>query len=265
MAELTHEAIETLLESGGSGGSLFKLMYTFNCRRRVIMLLLGASWLISTCTFVDVFIADLGSENWPCTCNNVPIPDDVDVDSDNWCSYCDNGPPTSCDAPTSLAADFELYCDNRWMVGLISTLFFSGAAVGATVAGPMGDRFGRRTVWRISWALVGVVYPAGALAPSFTAYALIKFATGMCISAVSTSGFTLASELCGASQRARLTVELWNYYWALMCVLLAGGLSLPELLLLSSSPPLCGSAPPSLLHPPSEHGASPSQYGSSPS
>ena len=226
MAELTHEAIETLLETGGSSGSLFALMYAFPWRRRIVMLLLGASWIISTVTFVDVFIASPSGGHWSCTCNGTPVPHDIDVDSDDWCSTCDGGPPDSCDTSTSLAADFELYCDDRWRVGLLSTLFFSGAAVGATVAGPMGDRFGRRAVWRISWAAFAVVYPCSALSPSFAVYALLKFVAGMFISGVSTSGFTLSSELCGASQRARLTVELWNYYWALMCVLTAGVLGL---------------------------------------
>jgi predicted MFS family arabinose efflux permease len=69
--------------------------------------------------------------------------------------------------------------------------------------------------------MYAVVFPLGALAPSFPWYLLCRLLSGATMSATNAAAYTLATELCGPSQRTKLTIEMWNIGWACMCTFVA--------------------------------------------
>merc|ERR1712226_1745052 len=46
----------------------------------------------------------------------------------------------------SLATQFDIDCDKRWLLSLVTSIFFIGWGIGAIVFGFLGDRFGRTKI-----------------------------------------------------------------------------------------------------------------------
>ena len=48
---------------------------------------------------------------------------------------------------TSLVTEFNLVCDDEWLLPFSQSVFFAGVLVGAAVFGHLGDLLGRRTAF----------------------------------------------------------------------------------------------------------------------
>ncbi|CAN7942421.1 unnamed protein product, partial [Ixodes hexagonus] len=99
--------------------------------------------------------ANLTSEEW----RNISVPRDA---SGHWRKCVRYEPPLSIDTSNrsqvpcedwdyelkghSIATDWNLVCNRRWLISLASAVFMSGAAVAVPIMGKLSDSFGRRPV-----------------------------------------------------------------------------------------------------------------------
>ena len=89
-------------------------------------------------------------------------------------------------------------------LGLVLTSSLIGLALGALVAGPLADRFGRKRVLLASVALCGIGSLISASPTSLDAMSIYRLITGLGIGAAMPNCITLASEFVPAKRRALL-------------------------------------------------------------
>jgi AAHS family 4-hydroxybenzoate transporter-like MFS transporter len=80
-----------------------------------------------------------------------------------------------------------------------------GLAAGALIAGPVADRFGRKTVLVAAVALFGGACVWSAFAPDLLQLTVLRFVTGVGLGAAMPNAVTLMSEYCPDQRRATLT------------------------------------------------------------
>ncbi|HGS4272700.1 TPA: MFS transporter, partial [Klebsiella pneumoniae] len=83
---------------------------------------------------------------------------------------------------------------SRAEMGPILGAAMFGVAIGALVAGPLSDRYGRKRILLWSVALFALFSLAGAVAQSPTQLALMRFLTGLGLGAVMPNCVTLVAE-----------------------------------------------------------------------
>jgi MFS transporter, DHA1 family, multidrug resistance protein len=146
-----------------------------------------------------------------------------------------------------IRADLGLAPASPAVAGVV-TAYFLGLAFGQLVAGPVADRFGRRTTLYLGYALYGVGALVSAVAPTLGAVLVARFvwgvgAAGPRVAAVAMvrdrfegaamsrvmssimAVFVLVPVLAPAVGAGVLAVSSWRWLFAL-CALAAGGLAL---------------------------------------
>lgn len=88
--------------------------------------------------------------------------------------------------------------------GLLGSSIFVGFLVGSLVAGPLGDKFGRRLPFLCSTAALFVTGFASAFAPDYTSLVLLRSLVGASIGALAPLGSTLLVEFSPTSQRSMI-------------------------------------------------------------
>ena len=87
-------------------------------------------------------------------------------------------------------------------IALSASLF--GMGLGAAFIGPLGDRYGRRTILAITLAVVGLSSIASALAQNITQIALCRLFTGAALGASLANAYTLTADFMPRRRRASL-------------------------------------------------------------
>lgn len=80
-----------------------------------------------------------------------------------------------------------------------------GLAAGGLIAGPVADKFGRKTVLVAAVALFGGACVWSAFAPDLLQLTILRFVTGLGLGAAMPNAVTLMSEYCPDQRRATLT------------------------------------------------------------
>jgi MFS transporter, AAHS family, 4-hydroxybenzoate transporter len=80
----------------------------------------------------------------------------------------------------------------------------AGMGLGAAFIGPLGDRYGRRTVLAATLAIVGISSIASALAHNVTELAICRFFTGAALGASLANAYTLTADFMPRRRRASL-------------------------------------------------------------
>ncbi|ESQ47814.1 hypothetical protein EUTSA_v10022015mg [Eutrema salsugineum] len=160
-------------------------------------------------------------------------------------SYCDMDPGSwewTEGKGSSTVSEWGLICGDKYKVGLVQALFFTGCMIGAGVFGHLSDsklgRKGSLTVVCIINAIFGI---ATAFSPNYWTYVVLRFLTGFSTGGVGLTAFVLATEPVGPSKRGVAGMSTF-YFFSSGIALLSGVAyvfrSWRELFIVSSLPSL---------------------------
>ncbi|XP_051939681.1 solute carrier family 22 member 7-like isoform X1 [Hippocampus zosterae] len=144
------------------------------------------------------------------------------------------------DFKSTLATEWDLVCSRKGMNKATATIFFIGVMLGAPLFGYLSDRFGRRRLLLVSYLTTMTFAVLSALSTSYVMFGVMRFFTGMSISAISIVSIVLTLEWLGAEQRTLFGL-IFSLDWSLgNCVLVAMAYMVNEwrLLILAVTSPL---------------------------
>ncbi|KAK1304317.1 Organic cation/carnitine transporter 4 [Acorus calamus] len=123
----------------------------------------------------------------------------------------------------STVSEFGLVCGDKYKVGLTQSAFFAGCMVGrlnglivsrgAGVFGHLSDSFlGRKGSLTTVCILCAIFGCLTALSPTYWAYALLRFLTGLSAGGVGLCAFVLATEPIGPSKRGPAGMSTFYFF-----------------------------------------------------
>ncbi|KAK1304316.1 Organic cation/carnitine transporter 4 [Acorus calamus] len=113
----------------------------------------------------------------------------------------------------STVSEFGLVCGDKYKVGLAQSAFFGGCMVGAGVFGHLSDSFlGRKGSLTTVCILCAIFGCLTALSPTYWAYALLRFLTGLSAGGVGLCAFVLATEPIGPSKRGPAGMSTFYFF-----------------------------------------------------
>ncbi|CAJ1063155.1 solute carrier family 22 member 6 [Xyrichtys novacula] len=118
-------------------------------------------------------------------------------------------------------SEWELVCSLRPLKQMIQTIYMGGVLAGAIIYGGLSDRFGRRSVLIWSYLQLGVLGSSSALSPSYTAYCVFRFLSGMAVSGIILNGVSLKVEWIPTKERT-LVGTLTSFFFTFGQMILAG-------------------------------------------
>lgn len=118
-------------------------------------------------------------------------------------------------------SEWGLVCSLRPLKQMIQTIYMGGVLTGAIVYGGLSDRFGRRSVLIWSYLQLGVLGCSSALSPSYTAYCIFRFLSGMAVSGIILNGVSLKVEWIPTKSRT-VVGTLTSFFFTFGQMILAG-------------------------------------------
>ncbi|XP_074991235.1 LOW QUALITY PROTEIN: solute carrier family 22 member 6-A-like [Calonectris borealis] len=122
---------------------------------------------------------------------------------------------------STIVTEWDLVCSSRGLKQLAQSLYMAGVLVGGVVFGGLSDRFGRRALLTWCYLQMGAMGTCSSFAPTFTAYCLFRFLTGMAYSGLILNSVSLSLEWMPTRTRA-LVGTFMGYCYTIGQFLLAG-------------------------------------------
>ena len=143
------------------------------------------------------------SPQWECTKNStICNSSEIFPSYNNWRCSMNRSDWKFTDPKTfSITTQFDLVCENSWIISLTSSLYFAGSIITGTLIGWTTDRLGRKNVCFISLAAVMIIGSATAFCKSIIAILVMRFATGLAIPGTTGNAFVLLTESVGIKYR----------------------------------------------------------------
>ncbi|NWW70884.1 S22A3 protein, partial [Climacteris rufus] len=102
---------------------------------------------------------------------------------------------------SSITSEYNLVCDNAWMLDLSQAILNLGFLTGAFILGYAADRYGRILIYLLSCLGVGICGTIVAFAPNFTVFLIFRFLQGMFGKGTWMTGYVIVTEIVGSDQR----------------------------------------------------------------
>lgn len=118
-------------------------------------------------------------------------------------------------------SEWELVCSLRPLKQMIQTIYMGGVLTGAIIFGGLSDRFGRRSILIWSYLQLAVLGCSSALSPSYSAYCIFRFLSGMAVSGIILNGVSLKVEWIPTKERT-LVGTLTSFFFTFGQMILAG-------------------------------------------
>ncbi|XP_069049766.1 organic cation transporter protein-like isoform X2 [Lepisosteus oculatus] len=122
---------------------------------------------------------------------------------------------------STVATEWDLVCERKWMRQLDTAFFMAGCLVGSSPLGWLSDRFGRRKVILLGSLLLSLLTLGTALSPGFEFFIATRFLVGLLSLGIFNVTYTLGMEFVGPTQK-RVPGVLLTLSFILGHVLLTG-------------------------------------------
>ena len=177
-----------------SGFGLFQLSMCLVCSLNIMPI--GLSALV-------MYFGALSPE-WQCaqnstTCtSNTPFPYDDDV------RCFTNRTDWEFTKPKhfSIATEFELVCNKKWLISLLSSMYFVGSLLGGIIMGWASDTFGRKRILFLSTAVVLLTSFAISFSPNLEGILVLRLVAGFFMIGTPGNASLLATESVSRRYRA---------------------------------------------------------------
>ena len=116
------------------------------------------------------------------------------------------------DTGRTVVSEWDLVCDRTWLKGLIKSVQLIGQLFGVIIGGTFSDRFGRKTVGRVSIILTIVMRLIMAFNPVLEVYMVARMVNGACDLLLYSSYYIICSEVLSPSKRALPASSLGTGY-----------------------------------------------------
>lgn len=196
MAVKNSKTVKTIDEAldAFSGFGLFQLSICLVCSLNIMPI--GLSALV-------MYFGALSPE-WQCTQNsttctsNSPFPYDDDV------RCFTNRTDWEFTKPKyfSIATEFELVCNKKWLVSLLNSMYFGGSLIGGIIMGWASDTFGRKKILFLSTAVVLMTNFAISFSPNLEGILVLRLVAGFFIIGTPGNASLLATESVSRRYRA---------------------------------------------------------------
>uniref|UniRef100_A0A8C3FV31 Major facilitator superfamily (MFS) profile domain-containing protein n=1 Tax=Chrysemys picta bellii TaxID=8478 RepID=A0A8C3FV31_CHRPI len=122
---------------------------------------------------------------------------------------------------STIITEWDLVCDSRQLKQMAQSIYMVGILAGGIIFGGLSDRFGRRSPLIWCYLQMAVTGTCTAFSPSFTAYCIFRFLTGMAFSGIVMNGVSLSVEWTPTRTRA-VVVTMYGYCLTIGQCILAG-------------------------------------------
>uniref|UniRef100_A0A8C3IHL2 Major facilitator superfamily (MFS) profile domain-containing protein n=1 Tax=Chrysemys picta bellii TaxID=8478 RepID=A0A8C3IHL2_CHRPI len=122
---------------------------------------------------------------------------------------------------STIITEWDLVCDSRQLKQMAQSIYMAGVLAGGIIFGGLSDRFGRRSLLIWCYLQMAVTGTSTAFSPSFTAYCIFRFLTGMAFSGIAMNGFSLSVEWTPTRTRA-VVGTMHGYCFSIGQCILAG-------------------------------------------
>ncbi|XP_037032291.1 solute carrier family 22 member 9-like [Bradysia coprophila] len=125
------------------------------------------------------------------------------------------------DKDHTVVSEWSLICNREYLVPIISTLYFSGMAIGSFVCGLISDRFGRKPTLLLCLYAQGVIGLSLSIVYDINWFIALRFLQGFFVQGLLTSIYVLLMEYCSPTKRtiAGMSFEIM---WAVGLIYLGG-------------------------------------------
>ncbi|XP_053225166.1 solute carrier family 22 member 6-B-like [Podarcis raffonei] len=122
---------------------------------------------------------------------------------------------------STIVTEWDLVCDFRTLQQMAQSIYMAGVLVGAVAFGGLSDKFGRKALLIWSCLQMAVSGSCAAFAPSFTAYCIFRFLSGMALSGIGLNCVSLSVEWTPMHARATISM-VTGYSYSVGQFILAG-------------------------------------------
>ena len=119
----------------------------------------------------------------------------------------------------SMVTQFDLDCDDGWLINVMTSILFIGWAVGAVVLGWVADHYGRRIVFLPSVIAVILIGFATSFVENVWLLVFLRFAVGFVIPGALVQSYVIASELVSGRYRPFNGTMLWLFFAIGLCIM----------------------------------------------
>ena len=106
----------------------------------------------------------------------------------------------------SIVTQFNIHCDEQWLLELLSSIHFVGWGIGAIILGWIGDRYGRKILLFPSAAALLVIGFVSSFMPNVYLIIVCRFFVGFFIPGAFVQANILISEMVSIKQRPMATL-----------------------------------------------------------
>ncbi|XP_078714024.1 solute carrier family 22 member 3-like [Lampetra fluviatilis] len=121
----------------------------------------------------------------------------------------------------TLVSEFDLVCENAWLLDLSQALLNVGLLVGAILMGYVSDRYGRRWSLMVSIVMQTIFGVLVAFAPNYAAFVCMRTLQGIFNMGSWTTVFVIATEFGGSGQR-RVVHMVLQMFFSFGVIILSG-------------------------------------------
>ncbi|KAG9338186.1 hypothetical protein JZ751_026936 [Albula glossodonta] len=123
----------------------------------------------------------------------------------------------------TIVSEWDLVCTLRPLKQMSQTIYMGGVLAGAIIFGGLSDKFGRRSMLIWSYFQLATLGSCTALAPTYLAYCIFRFLTGMAVSGVILNADSLPTEVEWIPTKTRTVVgTLSSFFFTFGQLILAG-------------------------------------------
>nr|XP_020664711.1 solute carrier family 22 member 3 isoform X1 [Pogona vitticeps] len=116
------------------------------------------------------------------------------------------------DPHSTIASEFDLVCENRWMIDMTQALLNLGFLVGGFTLGYAADRYGRIIIYLFSAFGAGLCGLIVAFAPNIVVFSIFRFLQGVFGKGTWMTSFVIVTEIVGSDERRIVGIVIQVFF-----------------------------------------------------